>query len=1066
VTMKPDFSFVYDGLKDFQKLSVDYIFNRLYMDADQVNRFLLADEVGLGKTLVAKGIIAKSLDYLWDKIERLDIIYICSNSDIARQNIGRLKLTKEGLPLASRITLLPEKLKELNQNKLNFISLTPGTSFNLRSSTGKIRERALIYSILRDAWGFKDDIGPLNMMQCSAYRKNWREYVEWYLLEEGPQLDEELVQGFIDALQKKPDLKREFFKLARFYRADEEQDMPWRERNNLIGELRFTLATSCIQALKPDIIILDEFQRFKYLLDDQDPMSKLAQHLFNYQDFSKTVNTKILLLSATPYKMYTMYHENEEDDHYKDFLRTLRFLYNSEAKTAEVKKLLHDYRYYLYSPDPHNSLQLKKVKEEIESRLRRVMVRTERLAVSDDRNGMVKNCYSKCNLETNDLIGFNVFDNVCRALGVGDHLEFWKSSPFLINLMDDYSLKRKLRAKLEEPDHYDLLEKHIQGPEGLLRWSAINKYKNIDYENPKLRNIIRQNVDKGWQLLWTPPSLLYYQPGGKFSGQEAKEFTKMLVFSSWKVVPKAVAALCSYEAERRAITEYNQDLKYDELNQKIAPLLQFTHSEGRLTGMPALALLYPCLTLAKNIDPLKIALEHDNQLTREEMFEVVKQKVAGLFNACVVKENYPDTGPFDEKWYWAALALLDRNYNMNVVEAWLNEQGKNAFSRVLDSKQKSETESRFYEHVEEFTGFFNCQEEPGRIPEDLIDVLAKLALASPAVIALRGLDRKVKSISNNGCLFAAAKIAAGFRSLFNLPVSISIVRERKQRVPYWESVLDYSLDGNLQAVLDEYIHVLYESIGLKARDDDQVVIKSIRDAVHSAVSLRTTRAEFDDFKTNKQKRLISREAKNIRCRYALRREESITEEGEVTREEQVRGAFNSPFRPFIIVTTSIGQEGLDFHQYCHAICHWNLPSNPVDFEQREGRIHRYKGHVIRKNLAEHYGLDGLRKAELPDPWDNLFNKAVLDREPTGNDLVPYWHFKKGNNGSNIERHLPVLPMSRDVNRIEALKRGLVLYRMVFGQPRQEDLMNFLRGIMDDERMEEMLNLKIDLEPKL
>jgi len=28
-------------------------------------------------------------------------------------------------------------------------------------------------------------------------------------------------------------------------------------------------------------------------------------------------------------------------------------------------------------------------------------------------------------------------------------------------------------------------------------------------------------------------------------------------------------------------------------------------------------------------------------------------------------------------------------------------------------------------------------------------------------------------------------------------------------------------------------------------------------------------------------------------------------------------------------------EGLDFHHYCHAIVHWNLPSNPVDLEQRE-----------------------------------------------------------------------------------------------------------------------------------
>jgi hypothetical protein len=38
---------------------------------------------------------------------------------------------------------------------------------------------------------------------------------------------------------------------------------------------------------------------------------------------------------------------------------------------------------------------------------------------------------------------------------------------------------------------------------------------------------------------------------------------------------------------------------------------------------------------------------------------------------------------------------------------------------------------------------------------------------------------------------------------------------------------------------------------------------------------------------------------------------------------------NSPLWPFVLATTSVGQEGLDFQQHCHAVVHWNLPSNPV-----------------------------------------------------------------------------------------------------------------------------------------
>ena len=84
---------------------------------------MVSDEVGLGKTLVARGVIAKTIDFLWDRVERLDIVYVCSNGDIARQNINRLNVTGErDFNLSSRITLLPLQIKELQKKKLNFIS--------------------------------------------------------------------------------------------------------------------------------------------------------------------------------------------------------------------------------------------------------------------------------------------------------------------------------------------------------------------------------------------------------------------------------------------------------------------------------------------------------------------------------------------------------------------------------------------------------------------------------------------------------------------------------------------------------------------------------------------------------------------------------------------------------------------------------------------------------------------------------------------------------------------------------------------------------------------------------
>lgn len=181
------------------------------------------------------------------------------------------------------------------------------------------------------------------------------------------------------------------------------------------------------------------------------------------------------------------------------------------------------------------------------------------------------------------------------------------------------------------------------------------------------------------------------------------------------------------------------------------------------------------------------------------------------------------------------------------------------------------------------------------------------------------------------------------------------------------------------------------------------------------------------------------------------------------RADHVRQAFNSPFWPFILATTSIGQEGLDFHPYCHALVHWNLPSNPVDLEQREGRVHRYKGHAVRKNVAKRYAHTVLRANGESDPWQTLFRMAC-DEPDRESDLTPFWVYPV-ENGAVIERHVPTLPMSREVGRLPLLRRSLAVYRMVFGQPRQDDLVDYLlRHIPEQQLRQVMDQIRIDLAP--
>ena len=171
----------------------------------------------------------------------------------------------------------------------------------------------------------------------------------------------------------------------------------------------------------------------------------------------------------------------------------------------------------------------------------------------------------------------------------------------------------------------------------------------------------------------------------------------------------------------------------------------------------------------------------------------------------------------------------------------------------------------------------------------------------------------------------------------------------------------------------------------------------------------------------------------------------------------------------MLASTSIGQEGLDFHSYCHAVVHWNLPSNRVDLEQREGRVHRYHGHVIRKNIAQALGgrvseqaRAAITGGEFANPWDLAYGSA--DHEFGGDGgRIPHWVFPEGD--ARIQRYSPVLPLSRDAARIDSLRQALTVYRMVFGQPRQDDLLEFiLREVPEDRRQDLAAALIIDLSP--
>ena len=446
-------------------------------------------------------------------------------------------------------------------------------------------------------------------------------------------------------------------------------------------------------------------------------------------------------------------------------------------------------------------------------------------------------------------------------------------------------------------------------------------------------------------------------------------------------------------------------------------------------------LLLPCVPLA-DIHPLT-ALASEAGDPRPW----VRARIAELMEAL----PDPQDGQEDERWEWAAPLLLDPGLRDFLME-WRD-----------DGELPHPNPEHFRDYVDDLVAL--DANDLGRRPARLLDLLADLALGSPAILAARS-----SAMSNVGMRTrrrVAVDVAEAFWHLFNRPAVISLLTRLDAGSDdgrYWRAVLRYCQQGNLQAVLDEQWHLLWEQNAWDDETDRDSVAKSCAKLLAESVRPKPSRVHARLFDGLLEGTSSATKEKRIRTIFALRYGTTATDEVEGGGEQRVaqdvvRGAFNSPFRPFVLASTSIGQEGLDFHPWCHRIVHWDLPGNPVDLEQREGRVHRYKGHAVRRNVAGQWRDAAVRSwRQGDDLWQRLFEVAEnAAREAHESDLVPCW----------IAAGAPLAVHEGEVG-IRAPEAPTRTYRVVFGQPRQEELLSLLdqSGLSDGQ----LRNWAIDLSP--
>lgn len=1066
---------VLDGLTPFQRDTVEHVIDRFYRDG--ASRFLVADETGLGKTIVARGVIARAIEELKhdDSVDRIDIVYVCSNADLAAQNLGKLNVTGDTLhAFASRLTLLAKHSRHLRPangggftKPVNLISFTPGTSFEKGWRSGKAEERAMLYLLLEDVLDLRDEG---RAMAASAILKGgvstpkkFRERIEDLRRELRGDIDKTVRSAFLAAVGSRDD---EASLLGRFEALIDDVlthgvVRPHNAENvrALIGDLRTTLARESVELLEPDLVILDEFQRFRQLLDEGNEAGELAHYLYDHGagrsgERDGRPIAKTLLLSATPYKPFT--HAEEEEDHHKDFLEIVRWLstWSDERLADDVTAALARYRSSVIAGQPVGLLA-----DQIRTSLLTVMTRTERpRAVAGSM--AVEHSASLTGLSPKSLTGFIALKRLSKLVDAPMSIEYWKSAPYFANFMDGYKLGDKVRDAVKRDDcPAELLDLLKQTDS--LDLVGMEQLQPLDegMSSDRLRVLANQTIGENWwKLLWLPPTLPYLAPGepyAEFGGPDGKKITKRLVFSSWMATPTAIATLLSYRADRLAAgpewkgkppgerqTEWSNRRKW------LAYGMDSTNT-SRPARMATLALFWPMPGLAELADPLA----HRRRTWRPVSPRDLTRAVADQLR----RPDPPDPDAKEASHWWEAFAqddslppeLRSNSSRLELIVAALRGQSDEDLD---DDQPAAEHDNVLARHV---ALALECPDTPQdrHVSEAVRLQLAEVAAHSPANIAYRALARIStghERVTDKGRWLAAAQLASSLRTLFARPEATLLLSQLMPDQAYWRSVLQYCAAGNLQAVMDEYLHHLLVAQGKPSLDDNRLL--AIASAAGAAIALRPANYEVFDPDSPRERRKLSAQ---FALRYGGRRVEQ-----ENVRLPQVRQAFNSPFRPFVLASTSVGQEGIDFHWWCHSILHWNTPASPIDFEQREGRIDRYDGHAVRLNLIQRHA-DEILAAEDADPWDAAYRIAAAAADESLGAFAPHWVYP---GDAKIERHVTPFALSNDELRLARIKKDVALYRLTFGQPRQEDMLELLKQRYSAADPSDLDAMRLDLSP--
>ena len=975
----------------FQQRTISHVLD-VFVNTS-VSRMLCSDEVGLGKTFVARGVIR---GMAWKRLneghDRLDVLYLCSNLNIAKQNKRKLGIERKNQEsdsrhdaVENRSSMLYLQILEDSEEKITaealakeyaaatgekisvyekiankemtiaVLPVTPDTSIDIKGMGNEIEREYIIRMLdLCEIPEFKEISDTVNIIyyeywvkklictgNISYCRSIYKEKFD-YIKKSGKKAEQ--IQKFRDKLLK--ELPEGLIKDICSKEDNEEKKKSWEK-------LRQIFASVTLELISYDLVIVDEFQNFTKIITAANENAKRKENLYQQcyakdmmgnsvtlsgdteaelldRIFSEEVDghSKILMLSATPFRLY-MGTEKEIDEANGEKEQTeesIDTICDFLQRGGTLKKYLKEYKNRVKQYAAGNEVSLPETlmdsKKKFEIEMKKYFTRLERNALLRELRGFsdiqFRSSEEKINTDIDHLIPYvdqlaDLLQQRSAAVRYGIQI------PFAISFMpgsgdsqerDGYRVKKDFLNNIKSGKYNFQINEE-------LKYSVLSEKSLLTYAEPLgmfhgvYRDMLYQvlhvedteeniNEPGAGRLLWIPPL-----PAGKIDGYELKGafqkhqgYGKTIVFSSWRLVPRGIAVLFSYEVRRRLLCA-------------VFPGWESRPFQEREDTINRINRLLPEI-----IENIRIELKQD-----------------------------------DDFW------------TLEKVNLW---------KKLLSA--------------------------------DIVSILAVWAECC----------KDTKEPWNAG-----------------IPQQILWLKE-------------YSRDGCLDLTLEEYA---YMNEGYREEEPVWDFVKSSR----LAVSV-TTGAENECV-------TVSDSPFQFRTFFA-RGLGSSKDDDKINAIKNLQTAFNSPFAPFVFATTSIGQEGLDFHAYADRIIHWNLPSNPVDFEQREGRINRRNCFAIRKAALEHYYETDVQAKTVRELYDSVFDNALkqcCNKEENSTHItyqncgmIPHWilPYKDEENYikvAEIERIVPYFQNSEVLIKYHNNLKILQLYRSVIGQPDPEELMERLVG---------------------